>query len=79
MNSGKQNDFLIKFRSAGEISLSAPHQNWQHFPGNLNVITVNEAAKSTALQELVSGGVEITGVELIKPSLEEIFYKIKTQ
>lgn len=79
MNSGKQNDYLIKFRSVGNISLSAPHHNWQHFPGNLNVITVNEAAKSAALQELVGGGVEITGVELIKPSLEEIFYKIRTQ
>jgi ABC-2 type transport system ATP-binding protein len=79
LKSDQQTLYLVKFIASQELILSSPFIDWQRFPGNLNIITVNEKSKSSVLADLVARNIEITGVELIKPSLEEIFYKIRPQ
>lgn len=79
LKSDEQAEYLIKFITPENKCLSTPHHNWQKFPGNLNIVTVSEKSKTSLIAELVAENLEITGVELIKPSLEEIFYKIRQQ
>jgi ABC-2 type transport system ATP-binding protein len=79
LKSDEQAEYLIKFITSENMSISTPHHNWQKYPGNLNIVTVSEKSKASLITELVAGKIEITGVELIKPSLEEIFYKIRNQ
>jgi ABC-2 type transport system ATP-binding protein len=70
-------NYLIKFRSEGELQLTSGHSSFRHLAGGINSCVVSEGQKNKLLGELLQVGAEINGVELIKPSLEEIFYKIK--
>lgn len=77
LKSEKQ-DYLIKFKSAHIPILPSGIKNMIQLPGDLNVITVSESFKHKVLAELVNKNMEITGVEVVKPSLEEIFYNIRS-
>ncbi len=79
LKSEAQTEYLVKFKMNGQIQLSAPIKNHENFPGDLQVVTVTESSKGELLQELVAKNIDIIGVEYIKPSLEEIFYHIKSK
>lgn len=78
LKSEEQTEYLIKFKASDKIQLSAAIKNHQTFPGDLQVVTVAESSKGGLMQELVTKNIDIIGVEHIKPSLEEIFYHIKS-
>lgn len=79
LKSEAQTEYLVKFKMNGQIQLSAAIKNHENFPGDLQVVTVTESSKGELLQELVAKNIDIIGVEYIKPSLEEIFYHIKSK
>ncbi len=79
LKSEAQTEYLVKFKLSGKIQFSATIKNHENFPGDLQVVTVTENSKGELLQELVAKNIDIIGVEYIKPSLEEIFYHIKSK
>lgn len=78
LKSEEQTEYLVKFKTSSKIQLSSIIKNHQTFPGDLQVVTVAESSKGGLMQELVAKNIDIIGVEHIKPSLEEIFYHIKS-
>jgi ABC-2 type transport system ATP-binding protein len=77
LNSGKGTDYLIKFKSEKKISFSTSIIGSESYPGHLQIIKVSDQFKTDLLREIYNQGLDIVGVELVKPSLEEIFYKQK--
>lgn len=61
------------------MDFSTPVKSLEKLPGELTVATVHESNKQRLLDELVKKDIEIVGLELIKPSLEEIFYHIRSK
>jgi len=77
LRSGQDVDYIVKYRTHNELTLSTEIKNHQSFPESLFKVRVSEKNKTQLISELVGQGVDITGIDLIKPSLEEIFYHIK--
>jgi len=77
LRSGQDVDYIVKYRSHHELTLRTEIKNHQSFPESLFKVRVSEKNKTQLISELVGQGVDITGIDLIKPSLEEIFYHIK--
>lgn len=78
LKSEEQTEYLVKFKTSNKLQLTTAIKDHQAFPGDLQVVTVAESSKSELMQELVAKNIDIIGVEHIKPSLEEIFYHIKS-
>ncbi len=79
LNTGESSEYLIKYVDRSPQSLNFPHRDVQAFPGNLYSLIIHEKDRVVALSDLLSKNCDLVGIELIKPSLEEIFYKIRTQ
>ncbi len=77
LRSGQEIDYVIKFKTDKKINLQSTIKSHQTFPGQLHSITVTESNKKLILKELMALDVDLSGIDLIKPSLEEIFYHIK--
>jgi ABC-2 type transport system ATP-binding protein len=77
IKSSESLDYVIKFKADHLAQISVPHKQLQSYPGGLYSCVVNEGLKNSLLGELLGKNFEVTSMELIKPSLEEIFYKIK--
>lgn len=69
--------FVVKFKASKDLVLSTHHLDHQFLSGDLNQVIVNEDEKARLIKELIERNLDITGIELLKPSLEEIFYNIK--
>lgn len=78
ISSGGKSEYIIKFMSNKSPVLSTPNLIIDKLAGDLHFIKVNESFKQEAIGELYSKGLEIVGVEFIKPTLEEIFYNIRS-
>ena len=78
LQSSNELDYEIKVRHATPLVTETAIQKTMNFPGQLQVLTVKESHRTSLINELVHKNVDIVGVELIKPSLEEIFYKTKS-
>lgn len=78
LKSEDKTEYTIKFKAEHNLRLDTLVKDQQSLPGGLQVVTVPEASKSHLINELVSKDIDIVGVEHIKPSLEEIFYHIKS-
>ena len=77
LNTGHQKDYVLKFKSDRNLIFATPFKSHHSFPDHLQAVTLSEKSKSEFIRELVAKDIEITGLEQIKPSLEEIFYKTK--
>ncbi len=77
LRSGQERDYIVKYRSEKKLDLKTDVKIHQAYPESLFKLQVSEKNKSQLLSELVGYSVDITGIDLIKPSLEEIFYHIK--
>lgn len=77
LNTGSKTEYLIKVSSDSALEFQFPVKKCELLPGNVAVIAVSEAQKQILLQELISKSIPIIGIELVKPTLEEIFYNIK--
>lgn len=79
LHSAEGSDYQIKFKEPTGMDFSTPVKSLEKLPGELTVATVHESNKQRLLDELVKKDIEIVGLELIKPSLEEIFYHIRSK
>lgn len=70
-------EYIVKYRNPSEVSLASPIMNVTRFPQALNVGTIKAEDKSQFLSEILDKNVELVGMDIVKPSLEEIFYHIK--
>ena len=77
LNTAKTTDFVIKFKTDKHMTFKVPLLGQESYPGHLQIIKVSESSKQQVIMELVSANIDIVGLELIKPSLEEIFYNQK--
>lgn len=78
LKSEDKTEYTIKFKADHNLKLVTRIKDQHSLPGGLQVVTVPEATKSLLINELVTKDIDIVGVEHIKPSLEEIFYHIKS-
>jgi ABC-2 type transport system ATP-binding protein len=69
----KPNDFVVIIQSS-ETSFKTPTKDLTKFPDNIFKVVVASEHKDELLLEAVSLKKNIINVEMIKPSLEEIFY-----
>jgi ABC-2 type transport system ATP-binding protein len=79
LKSNSGSEFLIKVDRLPPNQVETPLKQIVSLPGEVDVITVHESHKQRLLLELVSKSINILGVEVVKPSLEEIFYHIKAR
>jgi ABC-2 type transport system ATP-binding protein len=68
---------VVKFTAPSDLVIETSYRDRQVFPGNLVSVVVTDEEKTNLLKELVGKGIEIRGVEPVKPSLEEIFYQTR--
>lgn len=78
IRSSKKSDYVIKFQSEIKPEIKTSHSEYQKFPGNLHSVHVAEQNKNQLLSELLGANLNVVAVDFIKPSLEEIFYHIRT-
>lgn len=71
--------FHIKFKASSLPVLSTTPKSLVQLAGGVFVATIPESSKNEFLGELIGKNIDVSGVELIKPSLEEIFYNIKAE
>ncbi len=77
LNTGQGVEYIVKFKNAINATLQTQVSNVQSYPGNASSAIVTEFLKDSLLAELLSRKFDITSIEPVKPSLEEIFYHIK--
>lgn len=70
-------EYVVKFKNPQKINIDTTVSKITRFPDFLEVATVNSHDKNTLMQELLQKNVELVGLDVTKPSLEEIFYNIK--
>lgn len=77
MHQHQQLNYIYKIRTRELPTLETPILRSEKFPENLFALHVHESHKTKLSLELIQKQIDIVGLELIKPSLEEIFYKSK--
>lgn len=77
MKIGIEQDYVIKIVSEEDLCLSTPVKKVERLPQALKYVTVAPSEKSRLLSEVVTKGMEVIGVEQLRPSLEEIFYEVR--
>ncbi len=77
MQSSQELNYEIKIRSEKLLTTTLPILKQINITDHVQVFIVKESQKNPLMEDFISKKVDITGVELIKPSLEEIFYKTK--
>lgn len=77
LNSGKESKYVLKFRTTQIVQSNLALADVKHFPDNLSSIVINENEKNKIMGDLLKSNVDIIGLEVVKPSLEEIFYNIR--
>lgn len=69
--------FELKFLSDSMPQFLKPVKVVNEFSEGLKVIQVSSNDRHLILKELLDKNIEVTGLELIRPSLEEIFYQTR--
>lgn len=77
-NSGSQ-DFIMTVLAPGEIPEALGVKNRLDLPDNVTRFTVSEENKDAVLTHFISQQKSVLSLEMIKPSLEEIFYQTRGQ
>lgn len=77
LKSEGKTEYIVKYIGS-RLDLNVPLLAHHDFPGSLHTVTVKENDKSELLRELFAANADVVGVEHLKPSLEEIFYNIKS-
>jgi ABC-2 type transport system ATP-binding protein len=77
MTQHQQLTYVIKVRAPSLPNFQTHLIKIDRFPENLSVLHVHESLKNNLMAELIQQQLDVVGVEPIKPSLEEIFYKTK--
>ena len=78
LKTDQDSHYIIKFRHSEVPILQSPYVKMDRFPEGLFAITVDENRKKILMEELMGKNFNIIGIDFLKPSLEEIFYKTKS-
>ncbi len=78
LNTHEQKDYLVKVQGYG-FTPSVKHQEYTRLAGNITTFKINQQDREVLLAEVLNKKVELIGLEFIKPSLEEIFYNIRSK
>lgn len=78
INSGTGLNYEVKFKTATPVPVKTEIIKSETLPGHMQIVTVKDEKKNLLIQELVAEGCDIVSLELVKPSLEEIFYNIRS-
>jgi ABC-2 type transport system ATP-binding protein len=79
LQTDEDSHYIIKFRHSEIPQIQSSYLKMDRFPEGLFAITIDEKRKRILMEELMAKNFNIIGIDLIKPSLEEIFYKTKSQ
>lgn len=71
---GKDHDFVVIVQGENISSFTTPVKSFTKLPDQAAKIVVAAENKDSLLSESIKNRFNVVGVELIKPSLEEIFY-----
>lgn len=74
---GGPQEIIIKFKNPENLPIETSLSDLEKFPDNLFVASVKMSEKKKLIQELMEKNIELVGLDVVKPSLEEIFYNIK--
>lgn len=78
LNTHEQTDYLVKIQGYG-FKPSVKYQDYTELAGNITTFKINQQDRESLLSEVLNKKVELIGLEFIKPSLEEIFYNIRSK
>lgn len=78
LNTHEQKDYLVKIQGYG-FTPSVKYQDYTQLAGNITTFKINQQDRESLLAEVLNKQVELIGLEFIKPSLEEIFYNIRSK
>ncbi len=78
LKSNEELEYIVKVKSENLFPLSTQIVKRENYPGNLVMLTVKENLRVHLLDELIKTKVDIVGLEQVRPSLEEIFYKTRS-
>jgi ABC-2 type transport system ATP-binding protein len=78
IQSGTGLSYEIRFKTQKQLIFETELVKLDSLYTGLAVATLKEDNKDRFIQELVSTGADIIHIEVLKPSLEEIFYNIKS-
>jgi ABC-2 type transport system ATP-binding protein len=70
----KETDFVITIQGLAETSFKTPYKEQIKLPDNLMKFIVPSEFKDAFLSEAIQAKSKILSLEMVKPSLEEIFY-----
>lgn len=70
----KEKDFVLVLQNQGNLNLQTPYKELIKLPDNLIKIVVTSEFKDKLLTEAIQAKSNIFSLEMMKPSLEEIFY-----
>ncbi len=71
---GKDHDFVVILQGENVFSFTTPFKSMTKLPDQTAKVIVSAKNKDSFLTETIQKRFNIVGLELIKPSLEEIFY-----
>jgi ABC-2 type transport system ATP-binding protein len=77
IRSGQNSEYLIKYKNPQKVEIGSPIISSSNLAEDLMVLKVLESNKQLILRELLDKKLDVIGMELVKPSLEEIFYNVK--
>jgi ABC-2 type transport system ATP-binding protein len=77
MKQSKSQDFIMTVLSAGNLPAGIEVKERLPLPDELTRFTVSQENKDALLSHFISQRKSIISLEMIKPSLEEIFYQTK--
>lgn len=77
LNTHEQKDYLVKV-AGHEYIPSVGHTQLSKLAAHITTFVIHSSDKENLLKELLEKKVELVGLEFIKPSLEEIFYHIRS-
>lgn len=77
MKQSKSQDFIVTVQSPGTLPAQAKFKDRLDLPDDLVRFTVAAEEKDNFLSHLVTGHKSVVSLEMMKPSLEEIFYNTR--
>ena len=78
MATAKDRDFIITIHHPEHLNFTTPVKSVLHLPDQVTKYTVTPENKDKFLSEAIGSKANIYNLELIKPSLEEIFYQTQS-
>lgn len=77
LSTHEKTDYLVKVRGR-DYTPSIPHRQLTRLAGDVTTFVIDNDQKNDLLNEILQNRADLVGLEFIKPTLEEIFYHIRS-